>query len=226
MTRSHWLPLLLVLALACAQPPSLEQLQQATPEGMVLVPAGEFLTGSNDADADSEVGALRPVRVASFYIDLTEVTNAQVKAVKPEHRFAAGEDDHPATGFTRPQAAELLALMGKRLPTALEWEKAARGTDGRTYPWGNRYDQKLANVGRAEHRPNVCSLTSRLAAVGSFPGGASPYGCLDMVGNAWEWVADDYPGRPVRHLIRGGAYGYPARDNRVYAFAIEQVGVT
>ncbi|MCA9791965.1 MAG: SUMF1/EgtB/PvdO family nonheme iron enzyme [Candidatus Eremiobacteraeota bacterium] len=226
MRRLHLLTLLLVFCLACARPPALEELRAATPEGMVLVPGGEFLTGTNDPDADSEVGPLRPAQVASFYIDLTEVTNAQVKAVKPDHTFPEGEEDHPATGFTRPQAAAILARMDKRLPTALEWEKAARGTDGRSYPWGNRYDEKLAHVGRAEHRPNVCSLTSRLAAVGSYPGGASPYGCLDMVGNAWEWVADDYPGRPVRHLIRGGAFGYPARDNRAYAFAIEQVGVT
>ncbi len=224
----RWLLLVLVLA-GCASvkvpdQAELQRLQAATPPGMVLVPGGEFLTGSNDPDAEEAVGPLRKATVASFYIDRTEVTNAQVRAVWAEHQFPDGQEEYPATGMPRERVVELLASLGKRLPTGLEWEKAARGTDGRSYPWGSEYRPELANVGRVQHRPEACALDPHLKAVESYPGGASPYGALDMIGNAWEWVSDvDSQGY---HVIRGGAFGYPARDNRVYSFALEQPGIT
>lgn len=195
------------------------------PQGMVWVPPGDFLTGSDDPKADEEVGPLRRAWVDGFYIDKTEMTNEQYRKLFSDHQFPAGKKQHPVTGLTREQAQKALARLGKRLPTGLEWEKAARGTDGRAYPWGNRYDAKRAHVGPLHREDGTCRIVE-LTQVGSFPSGASPYGCLDMVGNAWEWIADDYPGDPVRHLIRGGAFGYPERYNNVYAFAIEQVGVT
>lgn len=190
---------------------------------MVLVPGGPFLTGSDDPEADEAVGPLREASVPSFYIDETEVTNAEVKAVDPGYEFPEGREHHPATGLTRAEAAAILSKMGKRLPTALEWEKAARGTDGRSFPWGFENREGVAHVGDVTQG---CRLESGLAPVGSYPEGASPYGCLDMVGNAWEWVSDDAPGKPVRHLIRGGAYGYPQRHNRVYGYGLEDPGVT
>lgn len=191
------------------------------PPEMVLVPAGPCLVGSSDpkVDADPE----REVYVKAFYIDRNEVTNADVRRVKPDWKFPAGRESYPAVGMTRPQAEGVLARMGKRLPTGIEWEKAARGEDGRTYPWGESPPEGRANVGRLT--AHTCN-TLKMMPVGSFPSGASPYGCLDMIGNAFEWSADDDPGPPVRHILRGGAIGYPERYCKTYARAIEETGVT
>lgn len=196
------------------------------PPGMVLVAAGPFWMGSNDKDADEDSRPLRQISLPAFYIDRTEVTNADFAKVFPDHGFAPGHGSDPVTHVTRAQAEAYLRTLGKRLPTSAEWEKAARGTDGRRYPWGNQYDSSRAHAGRAlTHSTNSCAL-ARMKPVGSFPLGASPYGCLDMAGNAWEWVADDYPSRPPRQIIRGGAYGYAERWLRTYAFAIEETGIT
>ena len=146
----------------------------ATPTGeMVLVPAGEFRFGEK-----KEVASL-----PAFYIDKTEVTNAAygrfcqaTKRPLPED-FAGKPPNYPVVFVTIGDAREFARWAGKRLPTALEWEKAARGTDGRTFPWGNEMGNSRANTG-----------TSELQPVDSFPSGASPYGALQMVGNAWELV--------------------------------------
>lgn len=180
--------------------------------------------GSDDAEADADVKPQRKQHVEAFYIDLTEVTNAEFKRVFSEHRYPEGEDDHPATGMTREQAEQYLSTLGKRLPSSAEWEKAARGTDGRRYPWGDKLETGRAHLGRP-HDSSGCAFNQR-KPVGSLPDGASPYGCLDMAGNAWEWVADDLPGDPPLQIIRGGAFGYAERFSRTYAFAIEQRGVT
>lgn len=153
-----------------------------TPPGMVLVPAGEFVMGENERSPDES--PKRKIFVPAFYIDKYEVTNEEFKKVFPDHNFAKGQERHPVTGVSWDQATSYATRVGKRLPTEVEWEKAARGEDGREYPWGNDFSSSLCN-----------SKESNLdapAIVGSYIGGASPYGCFDMAGNVYEWVSDWY----------------------------------
>lgn len=228
---------------AGASPPSPEQQRverERTPPGFVYVPGGEFVVGSDDPDADDEVRPSRRVFVRSFYIGRTEVSHADWKRFRPEHRIPPGREHHPVTAVALEEAREYCRFAGGRLPTDREWEKAARGTDGRRYPWGDRLEVGRANIreglavasvtGGAEPRTGSdpsCPLgTRRLLPVGSLPAGASPYGALNMAGNAWEWVSDAYANDPRRRIIRGGASGYWERDARTYHRAIEGAGVT
>jgi formylglycine-generating enzyme required for sulfatase activity len=202
-----------------------------TPAGMVYVEAGPFLMGTDDADADPEVRPRRTVELDAFYLDRTEVTNAEYARVMKEYTFAEGDAQRPVTHLTRDEAAAYLARIGKRLPTSAEWEKAARGTDGRRFPWGDQPpDATRVHVGPVTRtgppgKDKFCARP-RTEAVALYPGGASPYGCLDMAGNAWEWVSDDYSTSPPRQLIRGGANGYRESYLRAYAFAVEDAGST
>jgi len=153
---------------------------------MVYVPAGEFLMGSEDAYIDRDP---HTVYLDAYWIYKNEVMNAQYRQCI-EDGVCSGdlnkypENDYPAVHIDWYDASAYCEWAGGRLPTEAEWEKAARGTDGQTYPWG-------------EADPN-CSLAQYLGCsgetvpVGSFPAGASPYGALDMAGNVWEWVADWY----------------------------------
>ncbi len=173
---------------------------------LVYVPAGEFLMGStdDDSDANSDEKPQHRVTLDAYWIDRTEVTNDQyqkcVAAGTCEASWCsdAGPGNAPVVCVSWQDAANYCAWAGRRLPTEAEWEKAARGNDGRKYPWGNQgvagdllnfcdsncdYDWKdsAVNDGYAESAP-----------VGSYPAGASPYGALDMAGSVWEWMADWY----------------------------------
>jgi serine/threonine-protein kinase len=152
-----------------------------TPTGeMVLVPAGDFLFGERKES----------VSLSPFYIDKTEVSNSAYAEFcrKTNHAlpagFAADKPDLPVVNVTILDAIEYAKWAGKRLPNAREWEKAARGIDGRTYPWGESADGSIANVG-----------TQKVEAVSSRPAAASPFGALNMVGNVWEFV--DQEGTPL-----------------------------
>ena len=151
-----------------------------TPTGdMVLVPAGAFLFGR---DRESQ-------KLPAFYIDKTEVTNAAYdKFCKATGHslpadFQADQPDNPVVNVTISDARDFARWAQKRLPTAQDWEKAARGDQGRLFPWGDTRNPELANV-----LDNATLATHGLMRADSFPQGASPYGALNMVGNAWEFV--------------------------------------
>ncbi len=146
----------------------------ALPSGnMVLIPEGEFLSGKDK----------QPTPMPAFYIDKTEVTNRAYDAFSkatgralPEG-FPADKPDFPVVNVSFADAHAFAEWAGKRLPKAKEWEKAARGADGRLFPWGNDRDPARANV-----------ATKTIKPANSYPAGASPYGALQMVGNVWELV--------------------------------------
>ncbi len=199
-----------------------------TPIEMVRVPEGPFTRGVSDGQGDERPPTT--VTLDTFWIDRHEVTQADYDACVLSGSCDAPEcgsggalnQDNPVTCVSWSDARDYCAWAGKRLPTEAEWEKAARGTDARLYPWGDTPEPNcdLAVVGAAGEE--VCP--SVLASVGSKPGGASPYGALDMAGNAAEWVYDEYnedayaalpvgfPGaweadpQAGERVVRGGAY--------------------
>ena len=159
----------------------------------VRVPAGPFRMGS-DGVGEPDEHPQHTRTLAAFDIDRTEVTRGNYERCiragrcsnpRPlDDRFR--DPTQPIVGVSWFQATAYCAWAGGRLPTEAEWEKAARGTDGRTFPWGETYPTlRMATFGHEER-------TGHPDPVGSHPGFPSPYGALDMAGNVWEWVADPY----------------------------------
>ena len=157
---------------------------------MVYVPGGSFTFGSMDKPEESP---RQQVEIDGFNIDKYPVTNADYQAYvddtgaeAPRHwedgAIATGKENHPVVWVSWEDASAYCAWAGKRLPTEMEWEKAARGDDGRIYPWGDSFDSARANSAESGVRDT--------SPVDSYPSGASPYGAEDMVGNVWEWTAD------------------------------------
>lgn len=198
------------------------------PEGMIAVAAGSYTIGRNDADPLEK--PQHRIDLPAFFVDRTEVTNAAYKKFvdatnhKPPSNWSGAKvpdrrDNSPVTGITWQDAADYAAWAGKRLPSEAEWEAAARGADGRIYPWGNEWRAGLANIGSKPDDITAEQYPSGIKEVGQYPQGASPSGAVDMIGNAWEWVSDEitiYPGNtetklPLKpglsyRVIRGGAY--------------------
>ena len=186
------------------QPPAMDP--PAAPEGMVLIPAGEFQMGSNDPEAANDEQPVHTVYVDAFFMDEYAVTNAQYKKfidAKPEWRkdridkrfhdrdylgywngndYPQGKANHPVVLVSWYAAMAYAGWAEKRLPTEAEWEYAARGgLVDKKYPWGDGIDPDKANYGG-----NVGDTT----AVGKYP--ANKYGLHDMAGNVWEWCLDEY----------------------------------
>lgn len=154
---------------------------------MVNVPAGKFIYG--------KVYAKQEIDLPAFQIDKYEVTNEQYAKVVKGHEFESEEAHFPAVFVSEIEAEDYCEAVGKRLPSEEEWEKAARGTDGRIYPWGSNFDEAAA----------VTSETAegKVAEVGSREKGISPYGAMDMAGNVWEWTSS-FDER--YSILRGGSF--------------------
>jgi formylglycine-generating enzyme required for sulfatase activity len=207
------------------------------PEGMALVPAGTYTIGrDNESDLEKPSHA---VTLPAYFIDRTEVTNEAYKRFVDEtnHKpptnwqgknFPTGRANYPVTGITWQDAADYAASVGKRLPTEAEWEAAARGPEGHRYPWGDEWLPGQANIGVKMGEPaKDDEYPPQIMEVGGYTQGASPAGALDMIGNVWEWTADEfkfYPGNSATmddpkvkadlkiksgvtyRVIRGGAF--------------------
>ncbi len=228
--------------------------QQASDDAeMVFVPAGVFTMGSTGKalDEDAAEKPVQQVSLPAFYLDKYEVTNAQyarflnavgrtkdaanheylgsvgilqLEQVDGRWRPKPGKATFPVGNVTWYGAAAYARWAGKRLPTEAEWEKAARGSDARKFPWGDTMDFSKFRLG-----------VDRLSPVGSLPAGVSPYGCLNMADNVWEWTsslfkpypyrADDGredPRSEERRVARGGSWsGEPYIAHSAYRFRPE-----
>jgi formylglycine-generating enzyme required for sulfatase activity len=233
---------LLILLTACGVPtatPDPNEFIDGKGVHMRLVPAGDFTMGSNEDDDHAK--PVHVVYLDAFYIDKYEVTNALYKAcadadacspllnapykacadpgacdpaeqAEPTYYGNPEFDNYPVIFVSWDKAQAFCAWRGTRLPTEAEWEKAARGTDGRIYPWGDALSCIFANYGHC---------VGDTTPIGSYEDGRSPYGVYDMTGNVWEWVADWYsesyyessptenplgPESGQNRVLRGGAW--------------------
>jgi formylglycine-generating enzyme required for sulfatase activity len=211
-----------------AKPPTVVGPKPEDLTPMVLIPAGEFIMGSDPREGNADETPQRKVFLEAFHIDKFETTVdryarylAATGVEPPEYWNRAdpvADKDLPVIGVDWDQAQGYCKWAGKRLPSEAEWEKAARGTDGRIHPWGNEgATQQFANYGRGGSFRYGKSLEN----VGSYESGKSPYGIYDLVGNVWEWVADwydkdYYENAPIKNpkgpekgqyrVIRGGSW--------------------
>lgn len=203
-------------------PPAVRQTETGD---MMLVAGGPFLFSKDN----------REVALPAFYMDETEVPNEffnrflAAKGLPMEEERKTANPRLPAVNVTFEEARDYCLWAGKRLPLPLEWEKAARGKEGRQYPWGMEPDPSKANVGSPDRGA---------VEVDSMPGSASPYGMLHMGGNVWEWVDESRnptaeaersvsawlepapkPGEPW-YLLKGGSFGAPADYTHPYEFML------
>ena len=194
------------------------EIEDAKGVTMRLVPAGEFIMGSDDEQAGDAQPA-HTVTLPDFYMDVYEVTRARYQEC-----FSAGacsdsinvpslesyfeSPNLPMSSLNWEQAKTYCEWRGARLPSEAEWEKAARGTNGRTYPWGEVFDEEHVQLSGGPHEVGIYEL------------GKSPYGMYDMSGNVWEWTSDapvPYPGyqgdqghfRETDRVLRGGSWEAP-----------------
>jgi len=202
---------------------------------MIYIPEGEFIFGSDDVDASGkseEFGFNEPwylnehpkrkISLNAFFIDRYEVTNGNYKIFLESSgqyskdqiteilkKFNLTKTNEPLRNVSWYDASSFCRVIGKRLPTEAEWEKAARGPDGLNFPWGNEWNADYLNAGGED---------VDVMPVGSYEKGKSPYGAYDMAGNIMEWVEDWYEAYPgaeyksprygkQRKVVRGGGWG-------------------
>ena len=191
----------------------------ATPPDMVKVPKGPFLYGDQKTreviDHDYRIGQY-PVTNEKYQAFVSEGGYGNQAYWSPEGWKWKNENsitcpaywndtkwnkaDHPVVGVSYYEAEAFSKWAGKRLPTEQEWEKAARGEDGRQYPWGDQFDKEKCNSAETG--------LQHTTPVTQYPNGISPYDCYDMAGNVWEWCASWYEGRDGRRVIRGGSWDF------------------
>ncbi len=208
---------------------------------MMWVPAGEFWMGSSDDQIAESLAEdpkfkiewyinekpMHKVYLKGYWIYKNEVTVAQYRKfctktgrlMPPTPRWG-WDDDYPIVNVTWQDAAAYAKWARATLPTEAQWEKAARGIDGRMFPWGNEFDTSKCNeASKDPHRPQP---------IGSYPDGVSPYGCMDMAGNVWEWCSDWYgghyydntptknptgPKHGIEHSLKGGSWNDNIANN-------------
>ncbi|MGE3154457.1 MAG: SUMF1/EgtB/PvdO family nonheme iron enzyme [Nitrospiraceae bacterium] len=189
------------------------------PAGMVLVPRGPFLYGEEKRretiDHDYWIDSFPVVNEefgvfisAGGYQDQVHwsqegwawKTNNSVQSPVSWNDIEWNKPNRPVVGVSFYEAEAYATWTGKRLPTEQEWEKAARGTDGRIYPWGDEFEKNKCNSGES----SICRTTPKTR----YPDGVSPYGCYDMAGNVWEWCASWYDEEEESRVIRGGAWNF------------------
>jgi len=204
------------------------------PEDMVYVPPGPFIMGAKDVEGGTRIARLEE----GFFIGRYSVTNAEyrrfVEAGGYEEREYWSDEgwqrkqrekwteprywrnskwnqpDQPVVGVSWYEAVAYARWAGGRLPTEVEWEKAARGIDGRQYPWGDGSDPSRCNTGE--------SGIGKTTPVGKYSlDGDSPYGVADMAGNVWEWCADWYDKDKTYKVLRGGSWDNSQRNARCIA---------
>ena len=176
---------------------------------MVLVPAGPFIYGPNDRYSQRRQWA----STGMYYIDRYQVTRARFRTFLQSQNQKRDDldpcfltDFHPVTNVSWVDATDYAKWVGGRLPHEIEWEKAARGTDGRTYPWGE--DKPHGNYAlyfRDDQNSTWSSRPMGPCAVGRYRDGDSPFGAADMIGNVWEWVFNKFD-ETENHGVRGSSY--------------------
>lgn len=193
-------------------------------EEMIFIPAGPAIIGSFSGEPIE--APQRTVYVHSFYIDKYEVTNSQYKqfidatgrkppqnTINPDYTvwqngtFPEELANHPVVNVTWYDAKAYCEWKGKRLPTAIEWEKAARGPYGNIYPWGNEYFEGFANL----YQKGESYVNRKTVPVGTYDMSKSYFGVYDLAGNVWEWVNDTYVdnnSNTLKKLAKGGGWGY------------------
>jgi len=252
-TLSFSLAVLLLLFTSAGSWQASAQSAPEPPPDMVYIPEGYFPMGVNSGQASDE-GPQHYVYTSAYFIDKYEVSNAEYKKFiedtgRPKPLF--WDDDrfnrpnHPVVGVSWLDAMAYARWKGHRLPTEAEWEKAARGNDGRLYPWGDKWEKGFnlyfVNVYGLEDKYN------HTAPVDDYPAGISPFGVFNMAGNVWEWCLDWYdpdyyrispelnpegPGPTKMKVLRGGSWintidgvrlvrrgrNLPTTKNMIYGF--------